>query len=359
MKPQKFFIATAVIVTAIIPMTGQDIHFSQFNMSPLLLNPALTGANAQTQATLQYKDQWRSVAIPYQTFAGSFDMKFSAIWKPDNPAQKTLFFNRATNKGLSAGISFFNDMAGDAKMGTLQGNLTLAYHTMISEKQSLGAGIIGGFGQRSINYSQLQWGNQYNGTSFDPNLSPRENFSTTRILYPDFGAGVLWHFGQEEMYITGNDMVKFDVGMALHHINQPRYSFFGTSEQLYRKFVAHATGFIGVKNTVLSFIPSIAYFRQGTAQEIMIGTYYRYKLRDESKYTGYVKGAAVSFGTHYRNKDAVILSTLFEMGQYSVGISYDINISGLTVASSGRGGIEIALRFVHPNPFLYQTKSRL
>jgi len=40
-------------------------------------------------------------------------------------------------------------------------------------------------------------------------------------------------------------------------------------------------------------------------------------------------------------------------------VSYDINVSGLHVASNYQGGVEIMLRFSGSNPFLYQSKSRL
>jgi hypothetical protein len=90
-----------------------------------------------------------------------------------------------------------------------------------------------------------------------------------------------------------------------------------------------------------------------------VGSNFRYQLREESKYTGYVKGSAVSLGVFYRNKDAVISSFLFEFSHYAIGISYDSNISNLKTASQGRGGIEISLRFLNPNPFMSKGASRI
>jgi hypothetical protein len=99
--------------------------------------------------------------------------------------------------------------------------------------------------------------------------------------------------------------------------------------------------------------------RQGPLNELTFGALIKYMLKDDSKYTGYVKGAAFSLGCYYRNKDAIIPYFLVEMGYYSLGISYDTNISGLTAATSGRGGFEIALRFHMPSPFLYQNRPRI
>ena len=43
----------------------------------------------------------------------------------------------------------------------------------------------------------------------------------------------------------------------------------------------------------------------------------------------------------------------FEIGNFALGISYDLNVSQLRASSNMRGGMEISLRFVNPNPFSY------
>ena len=51
-------------------MHAQDIHFSQFFASPVLVNPANTGNfNGVARLGLNYRDQWGSVSVPYQTFS--------------------------------------------------------------------------------------------------------------------------------------------------------------------------------------------------------------------------------------------------------------------------------------------------
>ena len=80
-------------------------------------------------------------------------------------------------------------------------------------------------------------------------------------------------------------------------------------------------------------------------------------LREDSKYTGFVKGASISAGGFYRNKDAFVAMALFEFSSYGVGLSYDFNVSGLKTVSTGRGGFEITLRFLNPAPFIYSQAS--
>ena len=54
---------------------GQDIHFSQFWMAPLIQNPAMAGAMYDMEGILNYKSQWGSIASPYKTYNASFDMR--------------------------------------------------------------------------------------------------------------------------------------------------------------------------------------------------------------------------------------------------------------------------------------------
>ncbi|MBL0112281.1 MAG: type IX secretion system membrane protein PorP/SprF [Saprospiraceae bacterium] len=59
-------------------MTAQDIHFSQFYMSPLNLNPALTGVmNCNKRFIGNFRNQWASVlrSNAYNTYSATYDQK--------------------------------------------------------------------------------------------------------------------------------------------------------------------------------------------------------------------------------------------------------------------------------------------
>ena len=158
------------------------------------------------------------------------------------------------------------------------------------------------------------------------------------------------------MYSTANDMVIIHTGLSVTHLNKPKYSFYGnSSEKLYAHVIGHVDALIGIKNTNLALMPGFLYMGQGPSGEILPGCYFRYMLREESKFTGYVKGASIMIGTHLRLKDAFIPSVELEIAEYTIGLSYDMNVSGLKTATSGKGGFEIHLRYGNPNPFLYKS----
>jgi hypothetical protein len=119
------------------------------------------------------------------------------------------------------------------------------------------------------------------------------------------------------------------------------------------KHIVHGGMLIGIKNTKLDIVPSFMYAQQGAAREILFGGMFKYLIKEDSKYTGYVKGQYFSLGAFYRNKDAVIVNAMFEMGQMALGISYDVNTSSLNNISNYKGGLEVSLRFISAKDFVF------
>jgi type IX secretion system PorP/SprF family membrane protein len=238
-------------------------------------------------------------------------------------------------------------------MTTTQVNVSGAYHVRLGEFNTLGAGLQTGFAQRTLGSGSLRTGNQYNGQAYDPNLPTGETLTNATLIYADAGAGVDWNYNNtsDASMVTDNHDLKFNLGASVFHANEPAYSFYSDGEKLYVKYVVHGHALISLSVTNLAFVPCFMYARQGPEQEIYAGSMIRYKLKQDSKYTGRKKGAALSLGAYYRTGDAISITSLLEYSNYAIGLSYDINISKLHTASNFRGGMEITLRFVNPNPF--------
>ncbi len=352
----------AVILSA--DLSAQDIHFSQFNQAPLTLNPALAGTTVWIRAGLQYRTQWQAVHSEYSpntysTIGAGFDIKSKKRWiKVKNAIEK---YRQSGENGFGWGVNVFNDRAGDGKMGTLQANASLAYQIYMSDKSMIALGFQGGVMQRSINYSKLYWGTQY-----DPNSSTGYNTALpadkaiaggdANFIIPDLSAGAIYTYKKSERYMSSSDQMDFTIGAALFHVAKPQYAFL-LNEKLYQRMVFHGTGTIGIPNSKSAIVPGFMIAMQGPNQEILAGTLFQYTLSENSKYTGFVKGASISAGGYYRNKDAFVAAAFFEFSSYGIGVSYDINVSGLKTVSKGRGGLEITLRFLNPAPFIYSQAS--
>ncbi|MBL7775242.1 MAG: PorP/SprF family type IX secretion system membrane protein, partial [Saprospiraceae bacterium] len=108
-----FTLFLAILITA-TNLRAQDIHFSQFYMSPLNLNPAMTGVmNCNHRIVANYRNQWASVLKQnaYNTYSASYDQKI-AVGRYD-------YF------GL--GGTFWGDKAGESEFATLQARLSGSY----------------------------------------------------------------------------------------------------------------------------------------------------------------------------------------------------------------------------------------
>jgi len=248
-------------------------------------------------------------------------------------------------------MNVFSDKAGDANMGTTTGQLHLSYVIAANDKNLISAGISGGYGQRSLQYDKLHWDNQYDGLQYNPGLISGEPTTFSNHGYADLNAGIGWFFGDGHSTLSSNDALTINAGFALHHINRPAYSFYNSGERLPMKMIAHGNAGIGVKNYNLVLEPSYLVMIQGGHHEITPGLMFRYITQESSKYTGRKKSSSFALGGYWRVKDAFVACARYDFSSWSVGTSYDFNVSDLRTASKAKGGIEIAIRFISPNPF--------
>tara|TARA_B100000508_G_scaffold118450_1_gene98657 strand:- start:171672 stop:172622 length:951 start_codon:yes stop_codon:yes gene_type:complete len=315
-------------------------------LTPMMINPGMTGADVDIRASIHHRNQWSSVVQPYQSSHFSFDSRLS----------RNLRRNEAF---LSAGALFFNDRAGSARLNTNKGQLFLAGNVSTSSNSRLSLGITGGFGQRSIDQSQLSWGNQYDG-SYDPTINSNEDIYVSQFSYFDVGSGLVWSYGEDSRYIGANDEFRFKIGYSIYHLGLQKNSFrieSGYSTGL--RQVVFSTAEIGIGQTHLTIIPEIYFSRQQKFNEIIIGSSFRYLLQEGSKVTGFIKEMAITPSVSYRIGDALITAMDIQYAQYTFGLGYDINTSSLSQASRGRGAIEFHFRFQMPNPFAWKARARI
>lgn len=333
-------VSILVLVQFAFKAKSQDVMLSQPLESPIILNPANTGAQYDIRSNLNYRQQWRSVTDPFTTVMASADSKV---------------FSRNKSSSLGLGLFIMNDRAGEAHLNTFLGGVNIAAKVPISNSQNISAGIGTAFMQRHIDYSALTWDKQYDGLVYNPGLSNGEQMSNERTNNIDLSTGVQWSYGKGATTLSSNDNFGVQVGVSVFHLNKPNLSF-DYSDKSYMRIVLHSTLSYGIKNSNMQISPSFIAAFQGPSKMFYGGALVKYKLQESSKYTDYVLARMLNVGTYYRFGDAVVLMTQLEWGQFAFGISYDINISSLTRVSSGRGGFEISARYM---PMKSGASSRL
>jgi type IX secretion system PorP/SprF family membrane protein len=308
---------------------AQDLHFSQFWSAPLNINPALAGMNNRdVRVILNYRTQWAAVsAEPYKTLGASADMMIPP---------------RKDNKGFWAfGINCNSDKAGVGNLKTTQGNVTLAYHKMLSRNTSmLSMGVQFGGGSRSVDYASFSWDAQYNGKAYIPALpskeSPTPGLSSS---FSDLSAGMLFSMNPSKYF-------RMNAGVSLYHLNRPELQFSGGNDPQSMRFTFHTSAQIASATfQKTSFVPAVLFSQQGPQQLINAGIGILYSLQEKSQYTGFKSESSLYFGAFFRMRDAAYLVTRVNFGDFAVGISYDLSVTGITTASNGRGGLEMMLMF--------------
>lgn len=309
---------------------AQDIHFSQFNITPMLTNPAATGpVDMDYRISNNYKSQWNSVSIPFSTLAISYDM--------------SIFKNGDNNRFLGVGVAGFTDAAGKSRYGTSQAILNVAGIQRIGQSSFLSAGIMYGYGQRRISLNGLSWDSQYNGEAFDPNLPSEEPAYGYSKSYSDIGAGLMW----QTMHM---ERVTATIGASVLHINKPVNSFNSElKDRISQRYIIHADfdkKLPSQSNKMDSYIhPKIMVSSQGAHYEAILGLFIKNVIQAPSRYTTFRNLSIFEYGLFYRVGDAIVAACGMDYHKLKLGLSYDINISKLQAASTYRGGLEISIIF--------------
>lgn len=321
-------------------LQGQDIHFSQFLNSSFLYNPGQVGViNGDHRALLNYRSQWGSIAAPYKTYSFTYD---------------TRLFKKHTNKAeMGLGVGVYKDVAGDTEFGTTSITIASSSILKLDDYNKLSLGLQGGVMQNSIN-SNMRWGNQYDGNGYNAEIPSGESGTFNSAPFVgDFNAGIVWNYGTSHETVMEEDLFSMQAGLSVSHLSRQRIKITDFDEKLYNRFTLHGKTFIGVKNTPYAAIPAFMWQKQGPSSEFLLGSYFRTKLKTESRYTGIFKESALLLGIFYRVGDSFIPKISLEMMNFNLGVSYDYTVSGLGDPTGGNGGLEVSLQYIVPTAMMY------
>jgi len=317
----KKLLCTALVFCAMFKGQTQDINFSQFYELPLLRNPALAGIyKGDYRFTSVYRNQWASVTTPYKTLALGFETRLPI---PNS------------NDYVSLGSQVTHDQAGDSKLSKTQLLPLLAYHKSLdTEKDAyLTIGLLAGAVQQRFDPSALRFSDQFVGGAYSESNPTQQSFQSFTRIYWDNAIGLAYSS------IVGEDL-RFYLGAGLFHFTQPKVAFTESDIRLNRKYVFNA----GVSGPVANSGRIIIYydvFVQGGNNQMQGGLLYQRFLGNTEE----ENPTTLAIGSTYRLNDAIVPVIRLDYGRVSAGFSYDVNISKLSKASHGSGGVEFTLSF--------------
>ena len=322
-----------VLLFAMKTASAQDPNFSQFFVSPLTLNPALTGKfNGNFRVAGNYRDQWPEISRAYVTSTASFDM----------PIMRGKIADIDT---WGIGVMAMSDKTSNGVLSSNYLSLTTSYHKGIDEEglHSIGLGFQGTFANRTLDGTKLDFLDEldanggFTGASEEPIDDQQMN-----VKHFSLGVGALYNG-------STNGYNNFYLGVAGYHLNRPSESFTGdVFYKLNPRITVNAGGAVPLADKTKTIYLSSLFSSQAGANNFMLGGAAGFLLNDdEENPTSVYLGAWTRFNNV---NDAVIPYIGLEAGGFRFGASYDVNVSSLKSASQSKGGIEISLIYISRPP---------
>ena len=327
-----------------VHLGAQDIHFSQYNMSPLTLNPAQAGAFFGTARIGGiYRDQW--LFLPKDFSTRSFFI--------DAPVVKG--FRKKRNDWVGAGFMFYGDRAGTSRLGSsMQGAINGSYHFALSKKgnQHITLGLSMGSSKYSVKADSLRFEEDILNNSGQLLSSDRQRFGLgsanpndpyyqSPLASRSFSVGLMYRGTNKE-----NDLI--ELGFSAAHVNSPEYGFsLGSRDTtatgkkankvkrparlvLHGLYTKHLTDKISIS-------PSLLVQSTTSSTEIVPEVMGGYQWNKDIRFNA---------GVGYRVGDAAILLAGVDHKDLRVGLSWDMRLGELSSDRGIKGGFELAANYI-------------
>lgn len=323
-----FFLVFFWVLFCVKILDAQDIHFSQFYNSPLSVSPAMTGFfNGDWRVSNNYRTQWRAVAIPYNTVSIGYDRKFNLFYE-----------------NFGAGIYIVNDNSGFAHLTVNKIYASLAYHKIFN-KNEIHFGLQPGYVFSSFSKDRLTFPDQYDNSIglFNDQFPTNENSLSNQLSYLDINLGGAWNseFGK----------LKPTIALSVFHINNPKQSFLSEKNNQPLRTLLYGSLLYNM-NLRWNLHPHFIYMLHKNANEFLLGANAEYKLLNpDFKIKSIYGGFLYRDGFNFR-MDAVIAIFGLKFKNFDIGISYDVNISPLHIATDSKGALEFSLIYTNMASFI-------
>jgi len=301
------------------------------DQSLTLINPATTSTfSGFERITLQHRNQWLGAGTQFMTSMGMAEFSIGKIAR-----QKSAY--------AGIGVYFVNDVGGDSKFSIKSGGVTASGVLPIAKNHTISAGIHAAFTNRSADFSRVSFMNQWNGSEFDNSIDPGESNGISSFSHLDAGVGIAYGFNKENENTLSSNEMSFQGGVSVQHLNKPKLRYNSlVDDRLFMKFCFHANARYGLSSES-NLEVSAAQFIQGKHLETMVGLFYRLKTKNASRVTSILSNQYFVFGTYFRSVGTVIPTIYFDLGAFSLGLSYDYEFGQLS--SMYKQSVEVSLKF--------------
>ena len=302
---------------------AQDSNSSQFFNNPIYYNPAMTAINNGVTVRSNARSLWGPIPGRFNTFGASIEAQ-------------TVF-----KMGLGGNV--YTDVAGEALLRTTGGYFTYSYRPIDTKNLSIQAGLGGGFVSKSIDWTKLTFSDQLDETLGNVRPSKFSAPGYTRVSYADFNTGIVARFNGSRLR-SGQTLKQWSatLGVAAHHLSEPKDGLLGEKGTLPMRYVAHAYINLLINQVILS--PGFVFEQQNQFQTTTIGFN--------------TTNRPFTFGIWFRNRNAQLAYNRYDSFIFNFGFNlpsqklsarvmygFDMTVSRLKTSSYGSHEISIVFDF--------------
>ena len=338
-KKKSFFAGKAFAVLLLMSFASfsysQDVHFSQSLASPVQNNPSFNNeADIRFSLMSVFRRQWAAIGVPFETNALYFNAPV---------------YTHEENLVFYAGLNYTNDKSGDSKL-TMNQMVLNTGATYQMDLNTFGFAVSNGFISKSSNSAGLTFPSQYDRQTggFNEALDNGEIELSETLNYYDLGIGFSW---QRIL----SDKVNFKAGFSSLHINEGQETFLNSNN---RKKAGYGFQYkLNYKfHHSYNLEPYFSYYQTVAASELVWGSAIELRIFESEK-VKYIKPFLYLRNGFDRNADAIVIGSEIGVGVIDIGLSYDINVSDLEIASNYKGGFELVLVYKARYP-KYERKNK-
>lgn len=303
----KNIVLSVLFLMAAFTLRAQQLSLtSQYMMNKFVLNPAIAGNFNYVPVNLNIRKQWAGI--------------------DGAPVTQSLSAHGYVGGNVGLGGFFFNDVTGPTRRTGM--SVSFAYHVKLNRDFSrrLSFGLSGLFFQHFVDKDKL--------TTDQPD-DPAITNGFNNEFCPDASFGV---------YLSETN--KYFLGVSVQNLLEVKKDLFDLSRDVTnpveRTYYAHG-GYMFNLGDDFVFEPSfLMQFQESTPMQFDFNGRFGYKNR-------------VWLGGSYRLKDAVVMMFALNLGDFSIGYSYDLTTSDIKDYTQGSHEINLTYRIFRKDVFRNNT----
>jgi len=325
-KSNKFIrsicIGFALVACFPVGLLAQEPNFSQFIVSPMSINPALTGSSdADWRTASNIRRQWIGSISPYSTQTISIDGKLKTL-------EGQSYF------GLGGMVLAEKAMDGLYKSNFV--NLNASYHQALDDNGngiSVALGVVNN--STRVDLGGLTFDQQLSSSGFNQTLPAAEMNLGNSTSFTSATAGLLYTYDTEFSFLN--------LGISGYRFIKTKRSLMNDpTKKISPRYSVHADFGTAINETISANFSALHLIQDGisvTSLGAIMGIQHGASGFEEKK----VK--MINLGLYYRVNDAITPYVGYVFNGFQFGLSYDVSASSSKSGSVNYKSVELSFMY--------------